>query len=99
MNMECFEDRICGIRDKVISERLPELSPLEIRVDIEEDSDELLGYGELSGGGYYVDVDIEMKKDKKLKSPKLKELIEEHFGITIHKRSIERAIKRRKKNK
>lgn len=44
-------------------------------------------------------VDTEMKKDKTLKSQKLKKLIEEHFGITIHKRSIERAIKRRKKNK
>jgi transposase len=43
-------------------------------------------------------VEAEMKKDNTLKSPKLKKVIEKRFGITIHKRSIERAIARRKKN-
>ena len=57
-----FKDKICGIRDKVINEVFPELSPLEIKIGIEEGSDELLGYGELIGGGYYIDVDTEMKK-------------------------------------
>lgn len=60
--MEDFKDRICGIRDRVVTELFPKLSPLEIKISIEEGSDELLGYGELTGGGYYIDVDTEMKK-------------------------------------
>jgi transposase len=43
-------------------------------------------------------VEAEMKKDEKLRIGKLKTLIEKHFGITIHPRSIERAIEKRKKN-
>ena len=60
--MDLFKERIRGIRDKVIAERFPELSALEIMIDIEENSDELLGYGELTRGGYYIDVDLEMEK-------------------------------------
>lgn len=38
------------------------------------------------------------KKDQALRSANMKELIEEHFQIKVHKRSIERALTRRKKN-
>lgn len=42
-------------------------------------------------------VDSEVSKDKTLKARRLKPLIEKKFGITIHTRSIERALNRRKK--
>ena len=87
-----FKDRICGIRDKVISERFPELSSLEIRADIEEDSDELLCYGELSGGGYYIDVDTKMKKatDDELYGGMAHELA--HIVIDERKNFVSRII-------
>jgi transposase len=48
-------------------------------------------------------VEAEMKKDETLRTGtggtgKIKTLIEKHFGITIHPRSVERAIAKRKKN-
>lgn len=38
-----------------------------------------------------------IKEDTKIRSPKIKEKIMEHFNIKIHQRSIERAIERAKK--
>ena len=37
-------------------------------------------------------------EDISLRAPRLVELIEERFGFTVHPRSIERALERRKKN-
>ncbi len=43
-------------------------------------------------------VEKAIKKDKSLQSSDIKKLIEENFNITVHTRSIERALVRRKKN-
>ncbi len=43
-------------------------------------------------------IEESIEKDKSLRARKLKDLVEEHFRITIHPRSIERALSRRKKN-
>lgn len=42
-------------------------------------------------------IECEVSKDKTLKARRLRPLIEKEFGITIHPRSIERALNRRKK--
>lgn len=39
-----------------------------------------------------------IKKDKSLQSSDIKKLVEENFNMSIHTRSIERALVRRKKN-
>lgn len=43
-------------------------------------------------------IEESIEKDKSLRARRLKDLVEERFGITIHPRSIERALSRRKKN-
>lgn len=43
-------------------------------------------------------IEKSIEKDKSLRARRLKDLVKEHFGITIHPRSIERALSRRKKN-
>jgi len=59
--MANFKSRTCSIKDKVISERFPELSDLEIRIGIEKNMDALLVYGELTESGYHITVDRSMK--------------------------------------
>ena len=60
--MSKLQKRISKIKDRIIREKFSELSKLEISLDLEKKTDELMGYGELVGGGYYIDVDTEMKK-------------------------------------
>jgi len=43
-------------------------------------------------------VEESISEDSTLRAPKVAELVEEHFGFTVHPRSIERALERRKKN-
>lgn len=43
-------------------------------------------------------VEYALNRDKALKSSKIAGLINDKFGITVHPRSIERALERRKKN-
>lgn len=43
-------------------------------------------------------IEESISEDSTLRAPKLVELIEERFGFTVHPRSIERALERRKKN-
>ncbi len=50
------------IKQKVVRTGFPELTDIQIEIDFEDSDDEMLGYGELEGGGYYIDVDIVMRK-------------------------------------
>jgi len=92
LSMDKFIDRICGVRDRVINERFPELSPLEIKIEAEVDSDELMGYGELTWSGYYIDVDTDMKKatDDELYGGLAHELA--HITIDERKNFVSRLI-------
>ena len=41
---------------------------------------------------------VEKAKDKGVGTEAVKKLIEDRFGVRVHRRSIERALGRRKKN-
>jgi len=42
-------------------------------------------------------VEQSLVKDSALRAPKLVEMVEERFGIIVHRRSVERALARRQK--
>ena len=46
-----------SIIDTMIKNRFPELSDIEIQLNLEESDDEFTAYGKLDGGGYYINVD------------------------------------------
>jgi hypothetical protein len=59
--MNQFYRRVCDVKDLVVRDCFLDLK-MEIRIDLQRDSGELLGYGELTSGGYYVDVDSVMRR-------------------------------------
>ncbi len=50
------------LKDQIVREAFPELSEVKIELHFEKSDDELMGYGELRGRGYYIDVDKVMRK-------------------------------------
>ena len=63
--MSNFKERICQAKARVIAKTFPQLSSLEIMIDVEDSDDELLGYGKLTSGGYYIEVDVQGFYSKK----------------------------------
>ncbi len=55
-------DKLAKIRDRVIKKGFPELMDDDIQIEYSSLNDALLEYGELSEEGFYIEVDISLKK-------------------------------------